>query len=62
MPTRYRPARCSAATWATYLQAAADARAAEADVDLEPLLRLDEMDDDQAAEAIDTVYRRILSG
>ena len=41
MPTRYRPARCSAATWKTYLQAAADAR---------------------AAEAIDTVYRRILSG
>ncbi|MFW5415091.1 hypothetical protein J0910_29885 [Nocardiopsis sp. CNT-189] len=62
MSVRYRPARCSAATWTTYLQAAADARAAGADVDLEPLLRLDEMDDDQAAKTIDAVYRHILCG
>ncbi|MGP3920576.1 hypothetical protein [Nonomuraea sp. 10N515B] len=47
-------------TEAIIRQVIADARLADVRVDTTPLLRLDEMTDEDAAAAIDAVYRTIM--
>ncbi|HEX4811567.1 MAG TPA: hypothetical protein VFV66_02300 [Nonomuraea sp.] len=47
-------------TRAIIQQVITDARLADVQVDTTPLLRLDDMSDDDAAAAIDAVYRTIM--